>query len=623
VLRKLVVALLVLAVLGFVGLRCARRNLVATAPVPPETRVADLATLRALPGGGAVLGFVGRYGSHAWLGIPYAEPPVGALRWRAPQPLRQIAEKQEALAFGPVCAQIASPFGGIYDVKQGSVAGSEDCLYLNVYAPAMTGSDAARAQLPVMVWVHGGGNSVGHASFYDGGRLAAEQNVVVVTINYRLGPLGWLRHAALRPEGANADDRSGNFGTLDIVAALRWVQANAAAFGGDPGNVTVFGESAGARNTVSMLVSPRAAGLFQRAIVQSGGMYTFPAADAERSTTDTTPGPPGNSADLVAQLLVNDGRAADLAAARAAAAAMPAAELAAYLRAKTPEQLFQAYGRDAFEGLLEFPDVFADGDVVPVGDVIERLGKPEGWNRVPVMIGTTKDEDKLFLFADPTYTRRLLGVVPRVQDSDRFLATAGALSRMWKATRVDAPANAMWQTQPNVFVYRFDWDEEPVVLGFDLGTYLGASHAFEIPFVFGHWDLGGQGNVIFTAENEPGREALAAQMMSYWAAFAANGDPGRGRQGELPAWTAWDGRDGAPKTLALDTAAGGGARMTPDTETVQGVLASVESDPRLGDAKAKCWVKRELASRWRGLTRDDYVALAECEEFPFDAFPWR
>jgi para-nitrobenzyl esterase len=621
--RKLVIALVVLAALGLVAVRCAGKNLVATAPVPPENRVADLATQRTLANGGAVLGFVGRYGSHAWLGIPYAQPPVGELRWRAPQPLAGAVEKQEALAFGPICPQIASVFGGVQDVPPGQVAGSEDCLTLNVYAPAMTGSDAAQARLPVMVWIHGGGNSVGHSGFYDGGRMAEEQRVVVVTINYRLGPFGWLRHAALRPNGASADDRSGNFGTLDAIAALAWVRDNAAAFGGDPGNVTVFGESAGARNTVSLLLSPRATGLFQRAIVQSGGFYVVKPEDGERSLDDAPPGAPGNSADLVAQLLVNDGRATDRAAARAVAAQMPAAELAAYLRSRTPEQLFAAYGRDAFEGLLEFPDVFADGDVVAAGDPTALLAQPDAWNRVPVMIGTTKDEDKLFLFADPKYVKRLFGVVPRVRDPERFLATGETLATMWKATGADAPATAMWQTQPNVFVYRFDWDEEPTLLGLDLGAILGASHAFEIPFVFGHWDLGGQGNVIYTPENEAGREALSAKMRSYWAAFAADGDPGRGRQGELPAWAAWSGRPDAPKTMALDTDAGGGVRMTPDTATVAGVLAAVDADSRLDDAKARCWVKRELAARWRGLTRDEYAALPECKEFAFDAFPWQ
>lgn len=624
-LRKIGIVIVVLAVAagGFVW--WASRNLVATAPVPAEHRVADLATMRTLAGGGAVLGFVGRYGSHAWLGIPYAKPPVGDRRWRAPEPPHAPVEKLEALAFSSICPQIASPFGGVYDAPPGTVAGSEDCLYLNVYAPSMTGSDAGGANLPVMFWIHGGGNSVGHASFYDGGRLAQSQNVVVVTINYRLGPLGWMRHAALRPEGASADDRSGNYGTLDMIRALGWVRENIAAFGGNPGNVTIFGESAGGRDVVSLLLSPRAAGLFHRAIVQSGSVYRAKPSDGENSVDDPEPGVNGNSADLVANLLVNDARAADRAAAKAELAKMGDAEVAKYLRSQTPEQLFQGYGKEAFEGLIDFPDVFADGTVLSDGDALELFARPDGWNRMPVMIGTTRHEDRLFLFADKHYVKRIFGIFPRVLDSDRFLATGDALATMWKATGADEPADAMWRTQPNVYVYRFDWDEEPKLAGLDLGTYLGASHAFEIPFVFGHWDLGGQGNVIYTDANAPGREELAAQMMSYWAAFAADGDPGRGRGGELAAWPAWDGRPGASKTNVLDTQAGGGVRMIPDVTTREGVLAAVDADSRLASHQDRCWVYRELAARWRGITKDDYLKAGRegCAEFPFDQFPWK
>jgi len=299
-------------------------------------------------------------------------------------------------------------------------------------------------------------------------------------------------------------------------------------------------------------------------------------------------------------------------------------DVAKYLRSKTPEEIFHAYGKDGFEGLLDFPNVFADGTVVSDGEAVDRLVRPDGWNRVPVMIGTNKNEDRLFLFANPHYVKRYFGVVPRVLDPQRYLATSDALATMWKATSGDNLADAIWHTQPHVYVYRFDWDEEPMLLGLDLATYLGASHAFEIPFVFGHWDLGGQGNVIYTPANRPGREELAAKMMSYWAAFAANGDPGRGRNAELAAWSAWDGRPGEPKTAILDTQAGGGIRMISDVTTRNAVLASVESDSRLTSQKDRCWVYRELAAHWRGLTKDEYPKAGRqgCAEYPFDQFPW-
>ena len=158
--------------------------------------------------------------------------------------------------------------GGIESDDPSGIGGQEDCLYLNVFAPKAPGV----GKRPVMVWIHGGGNSIGTASFYDGSHLATSQDVVVVTTQYRLGPLGWLRHAALRAGTTDATEQSGNFGTLDLVAALRWVRDNAAAFGGDPDNVTIFGESAGGQDVYTLLLAPQARGLFHRAIAQSGGL---------------------------------------------------------------------------------------------------------------------------------------------------------------------------------------------------------------------------------------------------------------------------------------------------------------------------------------------------------------
>ena len=591
--RKIVGVVLALVLLAGVPAYLAIRSLTGPGEAPPEPpRVADAASVRALPGGGEVVGMVGRYGSHVWLGLPYAQPPVGALRWRAPEPATPIAGRKEALAFGAHCAQLASPLGGV-EGPEGTLTGSEDCLFLNVYAPHMEAADTARKR-PVMVWIHGGGNVVGLADNYDGGRLAQAQDVVVVTVNYRLGPLGWFRHASLR-EGASPEDQSGNYGTLDLVEALRWIQQNIAAFGGDPANVTIFGESAGGRNVATLLLSPKASGLFHRGIIQSGGVERATPAEGENFHDDAVPGHERSSNEILAQLLQDEGKATDAAAARAAIASMPAAETAAYLRAKTPADLFAAYTKEEVEGLLNVPQVFADGVVLPAGDAEDIFARPDGWNRMPVMLGTNHDENKLFLFFQPAYTNRILGVFPVLKDPELFDATGDAMSAMWKATGADGPASAMWSTQPNTFVYRFDWDEEPTIFGLDLAAALGAAHGFEIPFVFGHYDLGPQGNVIFSEENRAAREALSAQMMSYWAAFARDGDPGRGAKGDQVAWTAWDGKPGGHKTMLLDTPAGGGLRMGSDAVTVPGVIASVDADPRLATQKQRCWVYRELA----------------------------
>ncbi|MCU0668562.1 MAG: carboxylesterase family protein [Myxococcota bacterium] len=620
--RKIVGIVLVLLLLAGLPAYWAIRSFTGPGEAPPEPpRVADATSVRALPGGGEVVGFTGRYGSHVWLGIPYATPPVGALRWRAPEPAAPIAGRREALAFGAHCAQLASPFGGV-EGPEGTLTGSEDCLFLNVYAPRMEPGETARKR-PVMVWIHGGGNVVGLADNYDGGRLAQTQDVVVVSVNYRLGPLGWFRHASLR-EGASPEDQSGNYGTLDLMQALRWVQDNIAAFGGDPANVTIFGESAGGRNVATLLLSPKASGLFHRAIVQSGGVDRAEPATGENFRDAAVPGEARSSNEILAQLLVTDGKAADATAARGVIASLSASEAAAYLRAKTPADLFAAYTKEAVEGLLDVPQVFADGVVLPAGDAEELFARPDGWNRMPVLLGTNLDENKLFLFFQPAYVDRILGVIPVLKDPELFDAAGDAMSAMWKATGVDGPASAMWSTQPNVFTYRFDWDEEPTILGLDLAHALGAAHGFEIPFVFGHFDLGPQGNAIFSEENRAARETLSQQMMSYWAAFARDGDPGRGAKGDQVAWTAWDGAPGAHKSMLLDTPAGGGLRMGSDAVTVPGVLAAVEADPRLTTQKQRCWVYRELASWSRGMDPADYEGAGRdgCKEYPIDEFPW-
>jgi para-nitrobenzyl esterase len=624
--RRVGIGVGVALLLAVGGLWALGRLATAPAPVPPDPpRVADPDSRRSLPAGD-VVGFVGRYGSHVWLGLPYAKAPLGERRWRAPEPPAPWTGVREALAHGARCPQLANVFAGIADAEPGTLTGREDCLFLNVYAPQLEPGSVPQGidRLPVMVWIHGGGNVIGLSDFYDGGRLAQTGNVVVVTLNYRLGPLGWFRHASLRGGDTSEAERSGSFATLDLVRALEWVRDNIGGFGGDPGRVTVFGESAGGRNVVTLLVSPLASGLFHRAIVQSGGLDVATPAQAENFSDAAEPGRSNSSNEVIARLLAAEGRAADRDAARAEIAAMEPAALASWLRSKAPGEIFAAYSTEEFEGMLEVPQSFADGVVQPRGDLVERFATADGWNRVPVMIGTTRDENRLFLFVNPLYVKRWLGILPSIRDPGLYDATADALSSMWKATGADGPAAAMWRAQPDVYVYRFDWDEEPTILGTDFGRAIGASHGFEIPFVFGHWDLGPQGNVIFTGSNAPGREELSAQLVSYWAQFAWTGDPGRGRRDDLVAWSAWDGRPGGHKTLILDTAAGGGVRMGSDPLEPAKVLASVDADPRLGSQRERCWVYYELARWSQGLDERSYPTAGRegCAEYPFDDFPW-
>jgi len=559
--HRMLAAMLCTAALGACGGR--------DAALPPP--VADEAARRSLPAG-EVIGTGGWHGGHAWRGLPFAQPPTGALRWRAPQPAERWSGLREALTFGSPCPQFASSVGGVPG-EPGSIKGNEDCLYLNVYAPAFA-ADAVPgegARLPVMFWIHGGGNTIGAASRYDGSALATQQNVIVVTTNYRLGALGWFRHAALRPECAAAPeadaaclaDASGNFGTLDQIRALEWVRDNIAAFGGDPNNVTIFGESAGARNALALLVSPRAAGLFQRAIAQSGGTRSSSLAEAENLATDPEPGAATSSREIAKKLGVD----------------------AAALRDVPAETLLRAYYTGGI-GMYDAPQVFPDGSVLPAEDTLSAI-RAGRYNAVPVLIGTNADENKLFFFLDPRYVRRVFGIFPIVKDETAYFRDTDYATRGWKINGADEPARALSEVQPGrVFVYRWDWDEEGSVLWADLGELIGAAHGLEIAFVFDHWSLGREGRALYTKQNEPGRKALAAAMQGYWAEFARNGDPGSGRNGGLPAWTAWN--EAGDKYIVLDTEQGGGIRMSAETETLPELIAAIEADATYADTATRC-----------------------------------
>ena len=558
-------------------------------------------TSRREPPAGPVIGVAGKYGNHAWLGLPYAQPPTGDLRWRAPQAPETWTEARSAIEIGAACPQLTSRLAGI-EGEPGTPVGDEDCLSLNVYAPRFAPDQVppAGSRLPVMVWIHGGGNVVGYGGFYEGGNLAATEKVVVVTINYRLGPLGWFRHAALRGPGTTPEDQSGNFGTLDTIQALRWVRENIAAFGGDPDNVTIFGESAGGRDVYALLQSPLARGLFHRAIVQSGSLRRTPVEIAETLTDASPPGAPNSSGEILLRLLVKDGRATDRDDAKAKAAAMSPAQIASYLRGQSAADLLPLYDAGGVAGLSDVPQMFAEGTVLPAEDALASFARTDGHANVPVMVGTNRDEDKLFLFADPENVGRFLWVVPKLNDPDRYDALAEHMATMWKASGADEPAAALQRGgNADVYVYRFDWDEAPTVLGANLGQMIGAAHVFEIPFVFGHFDLGKEANQMFTAENEPSRRELSAQMMSYWAEFARKGKPGTGGRGDLPEWKS------GPSFLVFDTAAGGGLRLSDETLTEETALARIASDPRLRNDAERCKVGHSALSHSHRLGAED------------------
>jgi para-nitrobenzyl esterase len=379
---------------------------------------------------------------------------------------------------------------------------------------------------------------MGTASYegYNGANIAGKFNMVVVTVNYRLGPLGWFTYAPLRSGELNHElDDSGNYGTLDLIKALQWVQANIQAFGGNASNVTIAGDSAGAINVFSLLISPLAQNLFQKAIAQSGLPIARSMADGEASAHAA-----------ILKLLVNDRTATDAEAAQKYLDTLSDSQVEAYLRAKSAAELLKAYDSGYF-GMITFPYIFEDGTVIPKTgyDTFKTGTYP---NKVPLIIGTTKEEAKLFLFLDPTFTGK----------DELYQTVASYSSDLWKAIGADSVARELSShpDQPNVYVYQFLWgsggDTGTSVIPAPWGFRLGACHSLDIPFFFGSdiWN-GPLSLLVFTKENRPGREALSSAMMAYVAQFARTGDPNKPGAG-LTEWSPWSNAVDGPKCILFN-----------------------------------------------------------------------
>ncbi|XBQ17268.1 MAG: carboxylesterase family protein [Oceanicaulis sp.] len=570
------------------------------APEDPAP-MADPAMTRTVTGGEIVGYRDADTGAQVWLGVPFAAPPHGPNRWRAPQPVEPWLETRETITHASPCPQITNALNAeATGVEPGTLIGSEDCLYLDVYLPSGAGPDDSAPEAsdlaggdgvfdygrPVMVWVHGGANLWGSASQYDAARLAQERDVMVVVVQYRLGPLGFFAHPALSedaPEimaGDSAPNRTGaaNFALLDLVAALEWVRENAPSFGGDPERVTIFGESAGGHNVAALMASPPAEGLFHRAIIQSGSFESVPLDEARSG--------------------------ADYAAVEAARRFAGADPDAAALRAAPLSAVYDAYAADGVMSGL--PRIIADGVTLPEAG-LEAAFEAGDFHRVPVITGANRDEMKLFNVFDPELTNRLFGVIIRTPDPELFEAASEYQSRLWRALAVDAAAGAMTEAgHEAVWAYRFDWDEGGTMLFMDMSRLLGAAHAMEIPFVFDHFEFFGRLDpALFNGGNEDGRTALADSMGAYWAEFARNGDPNGAGGPDWPVWTE------TGVLMRFDSPGDGGPELITGVETVEQIAADLAADDRL-TADQKCLVLERLTS-WRDTVRTLAAPLIDCE----------
>jgi para-nitrobenzyl esterase len=456
--------------------------------------------------GGRVAGQMAS-GSISFKGIPFAAPPVGPLRWKAPQGVRPWTGLKQAVAYGPSCMQdpnFTKLFGAPPEI-------SEDCLYLNVWTPAKTPGD----RLPVMVWIYGGGFTGGMTSApaYDGARLA-EKGVVLVSVAYRLGVFGFLAHPDLSRESGKG---SGNYGLEDQIAGLQWVKANIAKFGGDPTRVTIFGESAGGIAVSMLAASPAAKGLFQRAISESGGSFGSPRLANEGGLN--VPSLP--VAEAAGRRLLDKLGATSIAAAR---------ELSA-------EKLQTAVGPGLQAG---FWPVF-DGYVLP-GDQYE-LYQAKRFNDTPVLIGTNSDEGGLFARSGMTpalfetqvrdgygkHADEILAAYPHATVEEAVKAGKDVFRE--SAFAWHTWAWAMLQAQKGTgkaYVYYFDHRTPR--------SPNGAGHGSEIIYVFKNLGGPGAGPLSISGPPRPEDIAISDLMSNYWVNFATSGDPnGQG----LPVWPAF------------------------------------------------------------------------------------
>jgi para-nitrobenzyl esterase len=483
---------------------------------PPQAQAAG--RLRVDTKEGPVKGFLAN-GVAEFLGIPYATPPVGDLRWMPPKPHAPWTTVLKATAYGPTCAQITT-----LGVFAGPANSNEDCLYLNVFTPNLDSS----ARLPVIVWIHGGGHVDGESNDYDGSKLASDGKTVVVTINYRLNLFGFLAHPALDAEG----HLFGNYGTLDEQAALRWVQRNIGQFGGDKNNVALGGQSAGASSTADNVISPLAAGLFHRAIIESGSTYMslVPLSLAETKGT----------AFAVA---AGCGSGSDAATAKC-------------LRSLTAVQIVTLSGTESANGpYITGPMI--DGQILPQGGVgAITSGK---FNHMPVMNGVVKDEGN-FGIGITEYFSGPPQVPPTAADFTTFVtntysgnAGPGGAPPAYPAGTVAAvlaryPVNAYAtpqlaldavMTDPTacrirhgtqlfagaqvpVYAYEFDYQNAPYYFPPMPGFVPLAAHTIDIQFLFPLYH-GGPLGIPHELNNK--EEDLSDQLVTAWTNFAWTGNP--------------------------------------------------------------------------------------------------
>tara|TARA_B110000259_G_scaffold170381_1_gene201041 strand:- start:469 stop:1899 length:1431 start_codon:yes stop_codon:yes gene_type:complete len=438
-----------------------------------------------------------------------------------------------------------------------------------------------------MFWIHGGGNTSGLKDLYDFSRMAKRHEVIIVTINYRLGPFGWFTHPAIQDLQSGLDKTS-NFGTLDIIEALRWVQSNISLFGGDPSNVTIFGESAGGHNVLSLLASKQAKGLFHKAITQSGYTTSIDRISAYKPIQNTVT---SNHASfnivnkiLKKKLITKEQENINK------------DNLRQILFELTAEEFFSHYtDRPSYE---EIPLLTADGIVVPLMGLSKALASKDHLNVVPTIAGSNRDEVKLWLgsaeyFVDLKFSPlgKLLGI-PKVslKDEEAFELFNHYRSSAWKLRGVDGPLRSMQEAgNKNLYAYRYDWDDHRRFIIGDFKTLIGAAHATEIPLLAGNNKLvGDYGFLIYP--RGPSKKFTSKNMMRFWTNFAKDGVPGKSTNSVL--WSSYNESDKSKSNfIILDNRPN--LKMSSDTISFKSLVNNLHKETNVTDLE-KCVILLQM-----------------------------
>lgn len=520
---------------------------------------------------GKVKGFA-KDGALHWYGIPYAATPEGALRWKAPQPaadweILNATESGFSSQMGSVKVKAAD---GTEKTERKLIGSEAGAVTLDITRP-----DTDETGLPIFFYVHGGNNQTGKSSALPATRFAQDINAVVVSINHRLGLLGFNSLPALK--NGTPEENSGNYALLDIAAALDWVAENAASFGGDAENITVTGSSSGGRDVMAMLISPTFKGKFQKAISFSGGMTTANVQDSQRA-----------AAHAFATFAVNKGVQPDAAAAKQWLLT-DGDDVRSFLYSLSDEEVAKAFGRAAIR-MTDFPQIFRDGTVIPV-DAFET----EKWNNVPILMVNSDSEFSTFCKSSKPFGA--LTPAQLVADAElfpmyKFAETYGSM--MYGYFNGEGSAEIMFgKYDAPIYTCTIRWGDDPAEFGEEMASVYGSYHCITTPLM--------TGKIIPPASRFPkqyaseGFKKTSAILKGYYKNFIRTGNPnGDG----LAEWKPWTSLDGTTQLIVTGTLTDASAQMTSEHTSYNAIIKMMEEDTSITPEQKKLLITTVLNGRW-------------------------